>query len=85
MHYASVPVLMFTGFKTPQLEKEAIAAGCNAVISKSEHQQRLFENIHRLSHQRLRGAARVLGPPKKCHFIFLAFKFRSSVGPLIFA
>ena len=47
----SVPLLMFTGFKTPQLEKEAIAAGCNAVISKSEHQQMLFDNIHRLLDQ----------------------------------
>jgi two-component system, response regulator YesN len=44
----SLPVLMFTGFKTPQLEKEAIAAGCNAVVSKSEHQQMLFDNIQRL-------------------------------------
>jgi hypothetical protein len=39
---------MFTSFKTPQLEKEAIACGCNAVVSKSEHQQMLFDNIHRL-------------------------------------
>jgi len=43
-----IPVLMFTGFKTPQLEKEALACGCNAVVSKSEHQQMLFDNIHRL-------------------------------------
>lgn len=34
----SVPLLMFTSFKTPQLEVQAIAAGCNAVVSKSEHQ-----------------------------------------------
>jgi DNA-binding NarL/FixJ family response regulator len=43
-----IPVLMFTSFKTPQLEKEALACGCNAVVSKSEHQQMLFDNIHRL-------------------------------------
>jgi DNA-binding NarL/FixJ family response regulator len=43
-----IPVLMFTSFKTPQLEKEALACGCNAVVSKSEHQQLLFDNIHRL-------------------------------------
>jgi DNA-binding NarL/FixJ family response regulator len=42
------PVLMFTSFKTAQLEKEALAAGCNAVVSKSEHQQLLFDNIQRL-------------------------------------
>ena len=45
---SSLPILMFTGFKTPQLEKEALASGCNAVVSKSEHQQMLFDNIHRL-------------------------------------
>ena len=44
----SLPVLMFTSFKTPQLEKEALACGCNAVVSKSEHQQMLFDNIDRL-------------------------------------
>jgi DNA-binding NarL/FixJ family response regulator len=44
----ALPVVMFTGFKTPQLEKEALAAGCNAVVSKSEHQQMLLDNIHRL-------------------------------------
>ena len=43
-----IPVLMFTSFKTPQLEQEALASGCNAVVSKSEHQQTLFDNIHRL-------------------------------------
>ena len=42
------PLLMFTGFKTPQLEKDALASGCSAVVSKSEHQQLLFDNIHRL-------------------------------------
>ena len=42
------PLLMFTGFKTPQLEKQAFAAGCNAVVSKSEHQQLPFDSIHRL-------------------------------------
>jgi DNA-binding NarL/FixJ family response regulator len=45
------PLLMFTSFKTPQLEKEALACGCNAVVSKSEHQQLLFDNIHRLLDQ----------------------------------
>jgi DNA-binding NarL/FixJ family response regulator len=44
----SLGVLMFTSFKTPQLEKEALAAGCNAVVSKSEHQQMLFDHIQRL-------------------------------------
>jgi len=44
----TIPLLMFTSFKTPQLEKEALASGCNAVVSKSEHQQLLFDNIHRL-------------------------------------
>jgi CheY-like chemotaxis protein len=47
----SLPVLMFTSFKTPQLEKEALASGCNAVVSKSEHQQMLLDNIHRLLDQ----------------------------------
>ena len=45
---AARPLLMFTGFKTPQLEKDALASGCSAVVSKSEHQQLLFDNIHRL-------------------------------------
>lgn len=44
----SVPVLMFTSFKTPHLEIEALAAGCDAVVSKSEHQQMLFDNLQRL-------------------------------------
>ena len=44
----SIPVLMFTSFNTPSLESEATAAGCTAVVSKSEHQQMLFENIERL-------------------------------------
>ena len=43
-----LPVLMFTSFKTPQLEKEALGCGCDAVVSKSENQQMLFDNIHRL-------------------------------------
>ena len=46
--HPALPLLMFTSFKTPQLEKEALACGCNAVVSKSEHQQMLFDNIHRL-------------------------------------
>ncbi len=44
----SIPLLMFTSFKTPRLEMEALAAGCNAVVSKSDHQQILFDNIQRL-------------------------------------
>jgi two-component system cell cycle sensor histidine kinase/response regulator CckA len=44
----AVPLLMFTSYKTPQLEKDALASGCNAVVSKSDHQQMLFDNIHRL-------------------------------------
>jgi len=46
--HPALPLLMFTSFKTPQLEKEALACGCNAVVSKSEHQQMLFDNIQRL-------------------------------------
>jgi DNA-binding NarL/FixJ family response regulator len=46
--HPALPLLMFTSFKTPQLEKEALAAGCDAVLSKSDHQGRLFDNIHRL-------------------------------------
>jgi len=45
---SAIPVLMFTSFKTPQLEKQALASGCNAVVSKAEHQQMLFDNIQRL-------------------------------------
>jgi len=28
----TVPLVMFTSFKTPQLEKEALAYGCNAIF-----------------------------------------------------
>ena len=48
----SIPVLMFTSFKTPALEAEALAAGCNAMVSKSEHQQMLFDNIRLLLSQK---------------------------------
>jgi DNA-binding NarL/FixJ family response regulator len=41
-------VLLFTSFKTPGLEKQAIEAGCTAVVSKTEPQERLVENIKRL-------------------------------------
>jgi DNA-binding NarL/FixJ family response regulator len=41
-------VLMFTSFKAPGLEKQAIEAGCTAVVSKTEPQERLVENIERL-------------------------------------
>jgi putative two-component system response regulator len=51
MENPALPLVMFTSFKTPQLEKEALASGCNAVVSKSEHQQLLFDNIHRLLEQ----------------------------------
>jgi len=51
----SIPVLMFTSFKTPALESEALAAGCNAVVSKSEHQQMLFDNIQRLLTPKISG------------------------------
>ena len=37
----SVPLVMFTTFKTDVLEKEALASGCSAVISKSESPQLL--------------------------------------------
>jgi len=50
----AVPLLMFTSYKTPQLEKDALASGCNAVVSKSDHQQMLFDNIHRLLDGRLK-------------------------------
>ena len=43
-----LPVLMFTNHATPRLESEARAAGCSGVVSKSDHQQILFDNIQRL-------------------------------------
>jgi two-component system, chemotaxis family, protein-glutamate methylesterase/glutaminase len=43
----AVPLLMFTTFKNPGLEKEAIAAGCTAVISKSDVGL-LFQSIEHL-------------------------------------
>jgi DNA-binding NarL/FixJ family response regulator len=43
----SIRLLMFTSFKSPNLEKEAMAAGCTAVIEKSDLQQ-LFSSVHRL-------------------------------------
>jgi two-component system chemotaxis response regulator CheY len=43
-----VPLLMFTSFATPMLAKEAAAAGCTAVVSKSDSQQLLIDSIHRL-------------------------------------
>jgi len=42
----AVPLLMFTTFKTPTIEKEAISAGCEAVVSKAEVQL-LFSSIQR--------------------------------------
>ncbi len=43
----TVQLLMFTSFKSPNLEKEAVAAGCTAVIEKSDLQD-LFSSVHRL-------------------------------------
>jgi len=43
----NVPLLMFTTFKNPSIEKEAIAAGCADVISKSEVHL-LFASIQHL-------------------------------------
>src|SRR6266566_8312265 len=43
----SVQLLMFTSFKSPNLEKEAVAAGCTAVVEKSDLQH-LFSSIHSL-------------------------------------
>jgi CheY-like chemotaxis protein len=43
----SVELLMFTSFKYPQLEREAVAAGCTAVIAKSELEL-LFSSVQRL-------------------------------------
>lgn len=43
----SVLLLMFTTFKTPDLETEAITAGCAAVVSKSDVLS-LFNNVERL-------------------------------------
>lgn len=43
----TVQVLMFTSFKSPNLEKEAVASGCTAVIEKSDLRE-LFSNVHRL-------------------------------------
>ena len=43
----NVPLLMFTTFKNPSIEREAIAAGCADVISKSEVHL-LFRSIQHL-------------------------------------
>jgi DNA-binding NarL/FixJ family response regulator len=40
-------VLMFTSFKTPSLEQAAVAAGCDAVVAKSDLQL-LFSSVHGL-------------------------------------
>jgi len=44
----SIPLLMFTSFNTPNVKCEAIAAGCGAVVSKSDPQQLLVESLQRL-------------------------------------
>jgi DNA-binding NarL/FixJ family response regulator len=46
--YPAMPLLMFTNFKTPNLEKEALAAGFSAVVSKSEASPHLLESINDL-------------------------------------
>ena len=43
-----LPLLMFTSYKTPNLEKEALAAGCAAVLSKSDSQDLLIDRVHNL-------------------------------------
>jgi len=45
--HPSLPLLMFTSFETPDLEEQAIAAGCNMVISKSDSSQLLLNGIRR--------------------------------------
>jgi hypothetical protein len=39
---------MFTSFMNEAVEKEAIAAGCSRVLSKSDSYNMLVENIERL-------------------------------------
>jgi DNA-binding NarL/FixJ family response regulator len=48
-----VPVLMFTTFCNPQIEKEALASGVTAVRSKSEGIESLYDSIRHLLHQSL--------------------------------
>jgi DNA-binding NarL/FixJ family response regulator len=43
-----VPLLMFTNLETPYLKQEAIAAGCSAVVSKTDSQRLLLDSIHHL-------------------------------------
>lgn len=43
----SARLLMFTSFKTSTLEREATAAGCAAVVNKSDLQL-LFDSVQRL-------------------------------------
>ncbi len=45
--HPNMRMLMFTTFNTPALEKEAAAAGCAAVVSKSDVQL-LFRSIGHL-------------------------------------
>jgi CheY-like chemotaxis protein len=45
--HPSLPLLMFTSFKTPNLEEQAIAAGCNTLVSKSDSGQ-LLSSMQRL-------------------------------------
>jgi two-component system, chemotaxis family, chemotaxis protein CheY len=49
----SVPLIMYTMFETPHLEREAAKSGCNAVINKAGSSQLLIDTIERL----LRAAA----------------------------
>lgn len=46
----STPLLMFTSFKNPTLEREAVAAGCVALFAKSE-MDLLFSAIRQLMTQ----------------------------------
>ena|SRR5664279_1160094 len=46
----AIQLLMFTTFKTDHFEKEATAAGCSAVLSKTDPPKLLLGAIHRLLH-----------------------------------
>jgi len=44
----SLPLIMYTTFSTPHLEREAIASGCSALIPKEESLTRLIDRMHQL-------------------------------------
>lgn len=50
------PILMFTTFCNPFVEKEALASGVSAVQSKSESIDRLFETVQHLLNPPPKGA-----------------------------